>query len=258
MTSPKHNFTILMTACIAPKATTCVQRKDPLLRLQDYQTALRFWLHYQDSRITAIVFVDNSGYDLSSLKNLAKDNPYNREIEFLQIIEPPLPPPGKMGLGYGYGEGDLLDQSFIKSRILAESNYIIKTTGRLYFPALSKLITKMKPGISILIDGRRIPFHKPHYLATTLFIVKHDFYMKYMYNLKEKQLAEQTGFEVCYYNHLMPLYKKNKRTMQFRFPVNTPPIGIGAHWNKNYTKGFWRLIELLRGLCRIFLPFLWF
>ena len=256
MPCEKYPFAILMTACIAPKATTRVQRKDPLLRLKDYQTALHFWLHYPDERIREIVFTDNSGYDLSSLKALAEDNPYHREIEFLQVVEPPLPP-ANLNLGYGYGEGDLMDQSFMKSKILAASEYIVKVTGRLYFPDLSRLISRMRKDVDILIDGRHIPFQKAYYVATTLFIVRHDFYMNHLYGIKEKILTERVGIEGCYYKTLIPLYRNNKKKIQLRFPVNAPPVGIGAHWNKNYSAGIWRCVEVLRGFFRMFLPFLW-
>ena len=257
MVEKRHRFTIFMTACIAPKASRNVARKDPQLRLRDYEDALSYWMHYPDKRITGLVFTDNSGYDLSSLKKTVEDNPFHREVEFLQIEEPVFPDDFPHPRGYGYEEGDILDQSFQKSRLLVNSDYIIKTTGRLYFPNLSRLLSRMKPNVEFVIDSRVIPFHHPHYMTTTLFIVTYSFYMQYMYNLKQKLLEDNSCLEICYFKYLMPLYRNSRALMQPRFPVNVPPVGIGAHYNKNYTRGFWRITELLRGIFRIVLPFLW-
>ena len=249
-----YDFTILMTACIAPKPESPVKRKNPLLRLKDYETALRFWLDYPDPRIQAITLIDNSGYDLSSLKKQTLSNPWERKVEFLQIpaVELPTSPEGKEL--YAYGEAEMMNRAFLESQVLQDSCYIIKTTGRLYFPNLSKLLSAIPPGSDFVIDCRKIPVS---YAVTTLFLTKYDFYMNYLFPLKEQIKLSRREIEFIYYDCLFSLRNTGMKNLCLRFPVNVPPVGYGAHSNKNYNQGFWGFAENFRGFFRKYAPFFW-
>ena len=98
-------YVLLMTACIRPSEINirkhAIWRNDPKIRLNDYKKALDYWLIYPDQRISGIVFVENSGYNLDDLRELvAHGNVYQRKVEFLQYEANEIPPV----LHYGYSE----------------------------------------------------------------------------------------------------------------------------------------------------------
>ena len=78
-------YLLVMTATIAP-ASAQVKRSSPRVRLEDYKRALRFWLSYPHPAAARILFLENSGADLSDLCAIAEtENPFNREVEFLSL-----------------------------------------------------------------------------------------------------------------------------------------------------------------------------
>src|SRR5579863_580894 len=56
-------YLLVMTACVDPRQGEYrLNRADPTVRLEDYKTALRFWLQFPDTRIRNILFIENSKY----------------------------------------------------------------------------------------------------------------------------------------------------------------------------------------------------
>ena len=253
-------FALLLTACIMPTDATIqstkLQRNNPLVRLEDYKNALRYWLAYPDDRIKAIVFVENSGYSLSELRELAAThNELGREIEFLQFPASPVPP----GLHYGYQELEMIDNALTHSELLRKIDYVIKATGRLYFPALSRLLDTVKPGQLFVSDSRDFDFlnRSHHYVLTTLFIAQKQFYLKYLYKTKDTMVKATSLMEMLFYHILKPLYKASPEAIVLRFPFNVNPVGISATLNKSYVSKKQKLAFILRGACRILIPSLW-
>ena len=64
------SFVVVMTATVTPSTGAVVGRSDPNLRREDYAAGLRFWLNHPDPRLTRIVLLENSGYDLSWFRAL--------------------------------------------------------------------------------------------------------------------------------------------------------------------------------------------
>ncbi|GEO10449.1 hypothetical protein [Segetibacter aerophilus] len=253
-TIPKGGFILLMTACIAPDINS-VKRSDPTTRLNDYKTSLLYWLNYDEQRITGIVFIENSSYDLVELKHVVdKNNKYRRDVEFLSITPTEIPP----GLHYGYSELEMIDHAFDHSALLIKAEYIVKVTGRLYFPRLARLIDEvLVKKYDVIADSRDFDFFKlkKHYVLTTLFIVQKDFYMEVLYNSKRKMSPHLHHMELVYFNILKPLAKIKNKTVQIRFPFNVEPTGIGAHWGVDYKSKKKRFESYLRALFRFILPF---
>src|SRR5690348_5837628 len=53
-------------------------------RLADYGTALKLWLGHP--AVNHVIFCDNSGYDLSEIRNIVdKYNPLHKTVEFLSF-----------------------------------------------------------------------------------------------------------------------------------------------------------------------------
>jgi len=253
-------YTLLLTACIDPSVSNYKKhpsfRMDALTRLNDYKIALDYWLNYTDSRLTGIVFIENSGFDISSLKELvAERNNKNIQVEFIEKLAGPVP----YGVHYGYSELEMIDYAFKNSRLISSSTYIIKATGRLYFPKLKQLLNKYPGEFKIAIDSRdyKILKYEKHYLVTTIFIINKDFYNSALYDAKRLMTPENGHMEKIYYSILKPLYVKNEKGVILRFPFSMDPVGIGAHFNVNYSSKKKLFESAVRNAFRIFIPKLW-
>jgi hypothetical protein len=254
-------YTLLMTACIDPSANKDLYRSnfrlDVSTRLKDYETALIYWLNYNEPQLKSIVFIDNSNFDLTSLKNIvSKHNIKHIEVEFLQTTATPLKP----GMHYGYSELEMIDYAFVNSKLLKQTDYFIKVTGRLYFPKLSKLLKRLPSNLKIAIDSRdyELGKYKKHYLVTTVFIVANCFYNNIMLNAKSTMLTGNNGHaEKAYYKILKPIFLSKTGGVILRLPFSMHPVGVGAHWNNDYNSWKNKLISNLRDASRILLPNFW-
>lgn len=210
-------------------------------------------MNYDEPKIRNIVFVENSGYNLDSIRAIAlAHNPFKRNIEFIQMHASPLPP----GIHYGYAELEMIDEAFEKSELIHQSDYFIKVTGRLYFPGLSKLIKSIRGSVHFLSDSRdyAIVGKKKRYIVTTLLLINKDFYKRKLWMIRNQMLPGITShFETLYYSILKPLSLKDKR-IRIRFPFNVDPVGYGAHWNVNYNSVIKRVESTIRGIARVLLP----
>src|ERR1700735_4149006 len=97
MSSPTQiatpTYLLVMTATVTPSANAQVKRSSPQVRLEDYKRALRFWLRYPHPAASRILFLENSGADLSELRAIAEtENPFDREVEFLSLPVREIPP----------------------------------------------------------------------------------------------------------------------------------------------------------------------
>src|SRR6202161_727964 len=186
MTSTMDNFPtpaaptylLVMTATIAPAPNAQVKRSSPEVRLEDYKRALRFWLSYPHPAAARILFLENSDADLSELRAIAQtENPFNREVEFLSLPVHEIPP----GANYGYTELQSLDEGLALSKLRRATTHMIKTTGRLTFPALGRALDRVTNSSAVphelMIDCRRLGLFRRGYDARVqLFACSHSFY----------------------------------------------------------------------------------
>jgi hypothetical protein len=219
-----------------------------LTRLNDYINAIKFWLHYPGS-YSAIVFIDNSGYDLEDIKEAFRNNPFKREIEILQSNDNTKPE----GVHYGYSEMAIIDYAINNSDLISRSQYFIKVTGRIYFPKLERLIQKTE-GYHFVADSR--DWKKRRYVLTTIFISSISFYKKQLYNIKYKLSPNMTHMETLFYRTLKPLLNDKANKVLLRFPFNVNPVGIGSHWGKDYSSFKIKIENVIRGIARVLVP--WF
>jgi hypothetical protein len=124
MRSPRISPVLLLTATIDPGATPFVARKDPLARLLDYQQSLTAWL--SSGSIQKIVLYENSGYDITSLREIAGQFP-NHEVEFHSFQG------NDAGASKGKGYPELLgiERVIAQSSLIQNCRCIAKCTGRL-------------------------------------------------------------------------------------------------------------------------------
>ena len=145
-------ISLLLTSCIDPGFVHSVARRDISTRLNDYIISLKFWLHLPS--IMNIVFCDNSGFDLTCIRELVRtENKYNKKIEILSFYgQPELPEYGK-----GYGEMSIIHYALEHSDILSKTNMIMKVTGRFIVSNATSLVQAVSGmnGIDVFCDLRR-------------------------------------------------------------------------------------------------------
>lgn len=130
---------LLMTASILPQEKRYIKLKNPEQRLKQYIDSLKYYI--EDTEFKKIVLCENSGYDFpkQDIELLAKKN--NKRIEILQFYgnEKKIKKYGK-----GYGEGEIINYALKNSRLINESDFFIKVTGRLKIKNMNKIKSKLK------------------------------------------------------------------------------------------------------------------
>ncbi len=151
-TSRPLRVVVLLTACINTGAVIATERRDPAVRLEDYRRALEKWVRVRE--VDGIVFCENSGADLSSLKAIARAATEPAPtVEFLSFYGQDFDP----SLGKGRGEMRIIRHAVEHSELISRSALIIKVTGRLFVPniaAIAKSVIRME-GVDLLCDLRK-------------------------------------------------------------------------------------------------------
>ena len=143
---------VALTATITPpEGVPNLKRSDPSLRRQDYRDALSFYLRIPNDVLDRIVFLENSGSDLSDLESLAMKDGRGKTVEFVSFAGLDYPPT----YGRAYGEFKMLDYGMRNSRLLAGlsgGEYFWKITGRLKVFNFRELIGDAPSRYNLLID----------------------------------------------------------------------------------------------------------
>ena len=128
------NFALILTCTIDPGNMPNLVRKNIETRLNDYKKSLNFWINNKD--VNKIIFIENSGSDLSYFRNLVKSE-NNKEIEILSTNSNNS---YDKNLGKGYGQYLCLKEVFESSKIAQKTDYFIEVTGRLCIKNFSLIL----------------------------------------------------------------------------------------------------------------------
>jgi hypothetical protein len=255
-TQPDPSYLIVMTACIDPATGPAkVVRAEPAVRLEDYAKALRYWIDHPDPRLGRVLFLENSGHSLDRLKYEAATNPRGKQIEFISMNCNDFP----ADTSYGYSELKMLDHGIEQSELARRCQYLIKTTGRLIFPQLPRLLDRLPAEFNFAVDFRdnrwlaRVP---QQFVTTQLMIFSRRFYDRQIRNLWQEMSPRQLPLiENLLYHELIQF--RDKPGAILRWPVNVDPVGQAAHWKKDYRSPRQRLISGVRGVARVAAPRWW-
>ena len=135
----KNMICLLMTATIIPSVSNIITLTDPEIRYEHYKNALLYAIsHYP---LDCIVFCENSGYDLSLLKNTISHHiPNHLKVEFLSQNSSDQ----DANRDIGYCEMTLISKAFEESLLLKEATYIIKLSGRQCCPSIAEIVKFIK------------------------------------------------------------------------------------------------------------------
>ena len=173
----KFNCSVILTACIKPINMPFLEITSEVDILRDYKETFSKWC--QNKLTDKIIFIENSGYDLSFFHEKAKEFP-NKEIE---IISSNLNNTFEKKLGKGYGEYLCLREIFENSKICVSTDFFIKITGRYYVKNYSKIFQefeKKKSDIYVCIKNNLT------YADTHMFGGSKLFFLNYVLPLASK------------------------------------------------------------------------
>ena len=177
--APANSSTcLLLTATIQVKEDLVLTaRKDTNTRLNDYKQALSRWLTHPNVR--ALVLVENSGSDLSALREIAGRVP-EKKVEFVSFTAPAF----AGSLGKGYGEMICLEHAMQHSKLLAESSQFIIVTGRYSLSNATSFLrnVRRRRDADVLCDmlqnltwaDSRVFAGTPEFLRTCLFPLREE------------------------------------------------------------------------------------
>jgi hypothetical protein len=170
MRPSQESFVLLLTATIDPGATTMVARKDPQVRLRDYQYSLTAWL--SSGAVGKIVLYENSGSDISSLKDIAQRFP-DLDVEFHSFFG------NESGSSKGKGYAELLGiaRTLEQSQLIRNCRFMVKCTGRITLANANKvfrLVNDMEFDVMCSL-GRNLTF-----ADSRLFAAKPSFISQYL------------------------------------------------------------------------------
>jgi hypothetical protein len=252
---------ILLTATIQPMADTySTRRYDPDIRRQDYENALRFYLGLGKGVIDGLLFCENSGADLASLKAIAaNENPNQVPVDFVEALSDCPPDYGK-----GHAELALMDHAYhhaIKGQ--PESVRYWKITGRLIIGNIAKLLQTAPTGWQLYLDMRAVPkvlraFGMDRWADTRIIGFTPEGYRRHL--LDKRQIVGTPGSIFVVEEALFPVYLdawQKQAAIVPRFAVQPVMIGVGAESNKDYNNLASRAKNTVRRFTRRFMPSLW-
>lgn len=249
------SLVVLMTATFDPGPyADSVKRSTVSVRMADYARAMRFWANLADERIAAVVLCENSGADLTFLRDAHSDQGA-RPVELLGFSGNSRPP----GMHYGYAELGTIDFALANSRLLAHADYLLKVTGRLMFPATSRVLDTLPSGVRFAVDCRRAYRSEggPGVRARTGFMLSsRRFYSEHFAGRRDEMFGSCTHLEEFVALKLLPL--RQEEGVVLRFGVENPAVGQGGHSGLDYGSTGVALKSRLRGLMRRIAPSLWF
>jgi hypothetical protein len=145
--SDRKKICLVLHATVDVRGVAFVKRDDPRERFEDYRRALKLWVQRDD--FDKLVFVENSGYDISPLQEIVDGSPLSNDaVEFLSFDGQDFP----RELGKGYGETLNFQHVLDNSKILDEDDRLIRSNGRYYVENMGVFFEALQPPTEMLTE----------------------------------------------------------------------------------------------------------
>ena len=249
---------LVMTATVKPPAdAVALSRRDPVIRTRDYCEALKHYLALSSAYVDRIVFIENSGCDLTPFRQLVDDTKHDKKVELIGCNTNDYP--GKYGRAYG--EFLLMDYGFSKSRLIGESDVFWKVTGRLRVLNLTHLIETAPPEYALYCDLRNVPFVGQRFggnqwMEMRLYSCSVSGYNRLFYGRSSDVRRDIIGTPEKYlYRYLRQ--ELSREMIVPRFRIQPSIAGYGAYCDVDYNDFPHRVKDLVRSVARRVSPWLW-
>lgn len=171
MNYTKADICLLVTATVDPKGMKFLVRNDVNVRLNDYKkTFLNILNNY---KINKIIFIENSGFNISIFKEIAKNYPQKN----IEIISSDVNNYYPRKLGKGFGEFLCFKEIIKKSVLFKKCKYFIKTTGRYYIKNFNQIYSEIVQSNNDIYINLQKNFS---YAECSIFGGSKDFIKKYI------------------------------------------------------------------------------
>jgi hypothetical protein len=257
----ERDVTLMLTAAIVPvpgMERVGLTRVDPRQREQDYVDALGYFVR-NHPRIRRIVLVESSGAPLDRLRRTAEDNPHGKDVEILGLDCNEYP----SEYGGGYGEWRLMGQGLERSRLLADTRYFVKMTGRQWVLNATRILLALPESFDFagdMLDTRLLPMlrRRPGRLETVdarFWVTTPDFFRQHILPLPADHREGVWFVEYPMFHALRPLLRTHRIVTRFRY--EPAYRGVAGHLHKNYGSRKERVRRLMRSCLRTAAPWLW-
>lgn len=255
----EQDLALLLTATIDIKGMPKAYPTVPEQRQEDYYNSLKYYITHHP-RIRKIVFVENSGYPLDRVREAVRENPYQKEVEFISLTCNDFP----RKFGKGYGESLLIEQGFANSNLIREVKYIAKITGRIYLLNLTEILENVRDYYDCLCD-----FKDQGYILKRIFgektaspnsdtrflVFSKEVYWQYFQPLHQQHKQGCFYFETQYYQAIRQA--QNEFKVISRFPIEPKFRGIAGHFQgKDYGSKPEQFKYLIRSVVRQVAPWI--
>ncbi len=253
----EQDLALLLTASIDIKGMPKAYPSLPEQRQKDYCNSLKFYVE-NHPQIRNIIFVENSGWSLDTMKEAARNNPHKKNLEFISLNCNDFP----RTFGKGYGESLLMEKGIEQSQLIKNVNYIAKITGRIYLLNITQILTSVKNNYDCLCDFKDQGYLIKRFLGeqtaspncdTRFLVFSKDLYHKYFQPLHQKHDRGCFYFELQYYDAIKKA--KQEFTVIDRFPIEPKFSGVAGHFQgKNYDSKSEQVKYLIRSNLRKAIP----
>lgn len=256
---------LVMTAAVDPRGMTGLSVNAVDERAAQYLEVLRYYLN--KGVADRIVFVENSGYDLTAFRKVAVEHPAV-PVEFISCQFNDYP----RHLGKSYGEMQILDYVVDHSDFVREAGEFIKVTGRFPILNIDKLLSeadRRRPW-ALFCDCKDHPVYdwlrlgwNGHAADTRFFIVNTDFYRQNFYGRYVElddsagKLIESLFFQVSKErSQFEPIIRRFRTEPEYSGKAGHVQISIIG--TNNYSGLMARSKRSIRRIARKVCPWFWF
>ena len=209
-------FLLLLTATIDPKGMILTARQSPVERLKDYRASLHRWLK-RKNLFARIVLCENSGYPIP--KDLKGE--FNRVGGDLLVIFQFDGNNYPRFRGKGYGEAKIIEYVVDNFQRIDDYDYVVKCTGRLYVPNISRILKTLDKGPDIACSLTK----NLHIADSRLFAARPEV-MKILIQGFAEEVNDTAG---VYFEHVLARRIAELVSKGYRFsPWNELPYYMGV------------------------------
>ena len=134
-------YPLLITATFDAGRTPHVALRDVQKRVEHHMEGLLAW--FKDPLFDSIVFVKNCSTSICESVLYEVAEAHRKKFELLQVASSAL----TEDHGKGYGEGHLISQALVASKILQETDTFCKSTGKLYLCDAKNYFSESTTGV---------------------------------------------------------------------------------------------------------------
>jgi hypothetical protein len=238
---------LLLTATIAvPSGAPGIARTDPVLRLQDYKETLAFYTRFINRGIDRIVFAENTGFDLQSLREIAAIKNVASSVDFVSFHGNDFPP----SYGRCFGEAIIFDQVMQNCGNYPADTIYWKSTGRYQIQNFDQMMKTMPQGADFYCDLRRrgsMRWADMRIMAWT-----RKGYDEFLANIAQslREDINETAGEIVLYHLLANRFASSTLRYAKSFAIEPLIHGFRAQDNRNWSLGRQRLVYHARSVQR--------